>query len=229
MNQNVWKDFIALFYPNICLICDKPMMRAENFICVNCFLSLTRVQRQTSGENDLLAKFAAFPKVVLARSYMAYQRNGPSQQLIHAFKYNGHQMLAFFLGRLMAGESEQLFKENDWDFIVPVPLHKLRQKMRGYNQAELLAYGFGEVLEIPVLNDQVVRIKKTMTQTGKDRISRWQSTKEMYALTDLFRLEGKKVLLIDDVVTTGATISGLIELLSDAGVAEIGVVSLASE
>ncbi len=229
MNHNVWKDFIALFYPNICLICDKPILPVEKFICVNCFMSVTRIQRETSGENDMMTKFAAFPKVVLARSFMAYQRNGPSQQLIHAFKYNGHQMLAFFLGKLMAGESKELFQKNDWDFIVPVPLHKTRERSRGYNQAELLADGFAEVLGISVLIDQAVRVKKTMTQTGKDRISRWQSTKGMYDITEKFKLTGKKVLLMDDVVTTGATISGLIELLDEAGVAEIGVVSLASE
>lgn len=229
MNQNVWNDFIALFYPNICLICDKPIVQTEKFICVNCFLSMAKVQRETCGENDLLSKFAAYPQVTLARSFLEFNRNGPTQQLVHAFKYGGQKMLAFFLGKLMASDCKAFFGENQWDFIVPVPLHSSRQKSRGYNQAEMLALGFGEELEIPVLNDQVSRVKQTKTQTGKNRIARWQSTKNMYGVTEKFMLQSKKVVLIDDVVTTGATISGLVELLAESGVAEIGVVSLASE
>ena len=229
MNQNVWNDFIALFYPNICLICDKPMIQTEKFICVNCFLSLTRVQRANSGEDDLLKRFAAFPKVTLARSFLEFHRNGPTQQLIHAFKYEGQKMLAYFLGKLMATDNETFFKENQWDFVIPVPLHSSRLASRGYNQAEMLAAGFGEELNIPMLNDQVRRTRETKTQTGKNKISRWQTTQNMYELTDQYMLKSKKVILIDDVVTTGATISGLIELLTESGVAEIGVVSLASE
>lgn len=229
MNQNVWNDFIALFYPNICLICDKPVIETEKFICVTCFLSMSRVQRETSGENDLLSKFAAFPKVTLARSFLEFHRNGPAQQLVHAFKYEDQKMLAHFLGKLMASDSKSLFEDHHWDFIIPVPLHSSRQQSRGYNQAEMLANGFGEELDIPVLNDQVLRSKQTKTQTGKNKLARWQSTSNMYELTENFCLQSKRVILIDDVVTTGATISGLIELMEESGVAEIGVVSLASE
>jgi len=229
MNQNVWKDFIALIYPNVCLTCHKPILSAEKFICVNCFLDLTRIQRESEGDNDLIRKFAAFPEVTLARSFMSFKRNGPAQKLVHAFKYNGHQMLAYFLGQLMAGESKQFFSKTDWNFIIPVPLHANRMKERGFNQSELLANGFGEVLNLPVSTDQVERLKKTQTQTGKDRISRWRSTSDIYAVTDQFRMEGKNILLLDDVITTGATISGLIELLTANGVGNIGIVSLASE
>lgn len=229
MNQNVWNDFIALFYPNICLICDKPMIETEKFICVTCFLSMAQVQRESCGENDLLSRFVAFPKVTLARSFLEFHRNGPAQQLVHAFKYEGQKMLAHFLGKLMASDGRAFFEKNEWDFIVPVPLHSSRQLSRGYNQAEMLANGFGEELNIPVLGDQVLRSKQTKTQTGKNKLERWQSTHNMYELTENFCLQSKKVLLMDDVVTTGATISGLIELLEESGVTEIGVVSLASE
>ena len=125
MNQNVWNDFIALFYPNICLICDKPVIETEKFICVTCFLSMARVQHETCGENDLLSKFAAFPKVTLARSFLEFHRNGAAQQLVHAFKYEGHKMLAHFLGKLMASDSKSLFKDHHWDFIIPVPRDSL--------------------------------------------------------------------------------------------------------
>lgn len=229
MNQNVWKDLIALFYPNICLTCDKPMVSGEQYLCLNCFLSLSRVQRETRGENDLLSKFAVYPEVVSARSFMSFEGSPAARKLIHAFKYGGKHSLACFLGRLMAGESRSYYQAGFWNAIVPVPLHSSRLRERGYNQAEKIADGFGEVLDIPVMTDLIVRVKRTHTQTGKNKLNRWKSTSEIYVMTREFDLSGKNILIIDDVVTTGATVSGIIEILIKSGVQHVGIVSLASE
>ena len=229
MNPGIWNDFIGLIFPNICLTCSKPLVASEKFICLDCFMSLPVVPRGTAGENDLEKKFALFPEVTMARSYLVFRSNGPVQKLIHAFKYRGNDRLAIYLGKLMYSENSQFFQERSWDGIVPVPLHRSKQQNRGYNQSEMLARGFSELADVPVLTDQVTRCKKTKSQTGKSKSERWQSMRDVYQLSKNFSCDGKRLILIDDVVTTGATISGLIEVLLEAGVCEIGVLCLASE
>ena len=229
MNHNVWNDFIGLFFPNTCLTCSKPLVVSEKFICLDCFMSLPVVPRTECGESDLIERFALFPEVIIARSFLVFRSNGPVQQLIHAFKYQGNQQLAVHLGKLIFTENPAFFHERQWDGIIPVPLHRSKFRKRGYNQSEMLAAGFSEVSGIPVLTDQVVRVKKTRSQTGKSRSERWQSMQNIYRLSAHFSGQGQRLILIDDVVTTGATISGLIEALLAGGVSEIGVVCLASE
>ena len=229
MNTNVWQAFISLIFPNTCIPCAQPLAPSEQFICLHCLLSLPRVDRIESGESDLLNKFVLYPQVTLARSYLVFRPNSAVQQLVHAFKYKGNQELAGYLGGLIASENVSFFKQRKWDAIVPLPLHKTKKRQRGYNQSELLANGIGEVLDIPVWTDQVIRHKKTTTQTGKSRSERWESMRNIYAIASNFNCVDKRLLLVDDVITTGATMSGLIELLVGAGVKEIGVICLASE
>ncbi|MGB3467122.1 MAG: ComF family protein, partial [Cyclobacteriaceae bacterium] len=206
-----------------------PLVSGENFICLRCFMSLARGQRETSGENDVWSKFVVFPEVTSARSFMSFEGNGPARKLVHAFKYDGQCALAYFLGKLMAGESEDFYRQSAWDYIIPVPLHRSRLRERGYNQSEFMARGFGDTLGIPVEAELLTRFRKTKTQTGKDKLARWKSTAEMYAIAENANLVGKNILVLDDVVTTGATVSGIIEILINSKVNTIGVVSFAGE
>jgi len=120
-------------------------------------------------------------------------------------------------------------RNSQYDYIIPVPLHKKREKKRGYNQSELLSVGFSEIVNIPILTNQIERTKETVSQTKKNKISRWESMRDIYNLTEDFCLQKKHVVIIDDVITTGATISGIVELLIQNDVGKIGIISLATE
>ncbi len=224
MNHNIWKDFISLFYPNTCLICHQILISGEVFTCVHCLLLLS----DKKGVNILSDKFLTYKQVVHTYSMLFFEEKSHVQRLIHSIKYKGNQALAIYLGKLIA-KQDSLAIKGSFDFIVPVPLHPSRKRQRGYNQSELLGLGYSEISKIPLLTDQVKREKKTVSQTKKSKLSRWKNMKQVYGLTLDFKLAGKNVLLIDDVITTGATISGIIDLLILNNVKSIGVISLASE
>lgn len=128
------------------------------------------------------------------------------QHLVHQFKYDGHQSLGRYLGRLMGYELQAYHRFDDTDVLVPLPLHPLRERKRGFNQATVLCEGLAEVLHLPVLREAVERSAFTDTQTRKSRVERWQNMQGKFEVVDAPSLAGRHVLLVDDVVTTGATL-----------------------
>lgn len=127
------------------------------------------------------------------------------QKLMHEFKYRGNKELGLYLGRLL-GRSLQESRFNDIEALVPLPLFPSKEKKRGFNQSQVLCEGITEILSIPVLNDVIVRIADTETQTKKNRVERWQNMEGKFELIDPQSVKGRHVLLIDDVITTGATL-----------------------
>ncbi len=128
------------------------------------------------------------------------------QHLLHQMKYKGARELCVYMGRLMAQQLAQSPWINEIDALVPLPLFAQRERQRGYNQSALLCQGITEVLQKPLLKDVVVRSTATESQTRKNRVQRWQNMEGRFSLTDASKTEGKHLLLIDDVVTTGATL-----------------------
>jgi ComF family protein len=145
------------------------------------------------------------------------------QRLIHALKYEGDRSAGRFLGRMMGHSMMESKRFSDIDVLLPLPLYLSREKERGYNQAVILCRGIQDRMPVPLLEGNLVRMRSTETQTRKDRTARWQNVENSFRVTDAKSLKGARILLVDDVITTGATLESCCEALAGAGPASISI------
>lgn len=197
-------------------------------LCTNCLADLPKTNFHLLRDNTVLNKFAAYPEVSFAYPYLNFSKKGIVQKLLHELKYEGNEEVGIIIGRWFGSELKKVGYDKEIDIIVPVPLHISKYRTRGYNQSEVFARGLAEALEIEMAPRLIKRIKKTMTQTRKGKVERWENVDNIFKVTDQTNLNNKKVLLVDDVVTTGATLNSCIEALVKSGAQSIGVVTIAS-
>jgi ComF family protein len=164
----------------------------------------------------MLTLYAGFPQVREAAAFLLYEREGIVQKLIHEFKYHDNRKLAEYLGEIASPEMRADGMFRDVDFLIPVPLHPRKEWQRGYNQSYRIACGMASVYRLPVRNDVLRRRAYTMSQTRKSVYERHLNTENVFDVKDAHACAGKHVLLIDDVITTGATSIACIEALAAA-------------
>ncbi len=227
--MSLLKDFVELLFPKTCYGCSQLLRGNEETLCSSCFNHLPLTQYHFSEEENPIEKlFWGRIDIQQASAYMFFSKGGIVQQLLHNLKYKGHTEIGHLLGELLGEELKQSPKFNDIDLIVPVPLHPSKQKKRGYNQSEEIAKGISKKLQAPVNTQIMVRTKATETQTKKARFDRWQNVDEKFGLKEASFAENKHILLVDDVITTGATIEACAKILLQAKNAKVSVVTLAS-
>ncbi|MCP4458153.1 MAG: ComF family protein [Cytophagales bacterium] len=197
-------DFISLLYPRVCINCNKGLTKNEEHLCLSCELSLPKSQHLTN-KAELLKKFAFQPKVTDAYVFLDYIKDGIVQKLIHKLKYDGKQELGVWMGIRFGNEIASIINQSI-DLILPIPLHVKRQRIRGYNQSDRIAEGMQEVLASNLANDVVIRQKETATQTRKRKLSRWENMRSVFKVIDPEAVKKKNILIVDDVITTGATL-----------------------
>jgi ComF family protein len=164
---------------------------------------------------ELLNWFNYFTPVSSVRSLLYYRKGGITQKLIHQLKYEGQKELGIELGRWF-GKTLMESSQVDFDCILPIPLHKKRQRQRGYNQSELIASGVSEICRVPVLTGNLIRTTHSSTQTKKKRISRHDSLEGVFRLRKPDEMKEKRILLLDDVITTGATLLAAAQIMAHA-------------
>lgn len=181
--------------------------------------------------HDLNADIVAqkfYGKVALQHAFAYYKfiKGGNVQKILHTLKYRNFPELGIMLG----GWFGYALKEAGYtfDIIIPVPLHRTRLRQRGYNQSDKIAEGMAEVMETPWADDIIVRTQKTITQTGKDRIERFENVSNIFSLEKPDAIKRKRVLVIDDVVTTGSTLEACIIAISGGNCESVSVAALAS-
>ena len=162
-----------------------------------------------------------------AAAYLHYSKGGDVSRLVYELKYYGNGRLGYFLGRCMAAELLPSGFFQGIDYIVPVPLHERKKRKRGYNQSEMLARGLSEVTGIPLFGNLIVRSRYTDTQTRKGSYDRWMNVKDVFECTSAKELENSHILVVDDVMTTGATIVACADALSHVFGLRISVLTLA--
>lgn len=222
------EDFISLFFPHYCLGCGRPLSRKESFICIQCDYQMPKSESYTNESNFVMNKFAGKLKVEHAVANYTFVKGGRIQRVLHKLKYDNLSQLGIFLGQRFGVLLSQYDYQHKYDLIVPVPLHKTRQNVRGYNQSEKIAEGLASVLGLPINSTRMKRIVKTTTQTNKSRMERWLNVDTIFEVTDGDFLKGKRVLLVDDVVTTGATLESCGQELLNAGCEYIGIAVIAA-
>jgi ComF family protein len=222
------KGLEQIFFPNVCASCLRNMAKNEEVICTVCEWKLPYTKFHLIEENTIEKRFWGRVPIERASSFLFFQKGSATQKLISLLKYQNRQDVGKKLGKLYA---QQLLNDNaallNIDVIVPVPLHIDKQKMRGYNQSDSIAFAMGEVLKVPVLNNSVVRIKNNITQTGKSRKDRWENVEKIFEVKFTDKIKGKHILLIDDVVTTGATIEACAAEILSVPNTKVSILTLA--
>lgn len=220
-------SFLSLFFPRCCLACGKPLAKGEECICTMCNINLPRTNYHLQKDNPVEQLFWGKIPLERATSFFYYRKGSDFRQILHQLKYGGQKELGAIMGRYMASEllSSGFFK--GIDVIVPVPLHKKKQQLRGYNQSEWIARGIAAVTGIPIDMELVVRRKNTETQTRKSTFERWENVDGIFELHSSENLQGKHVLIVDDVLTTGATTVACASALIEIEGIRISVLTLA--
>lgn len=224
---SILNDFISLIYPRICMACGKTLMRQEQCICTFCMYHLPRTDFHKEKENPVTKLFWGKINIDTASSYLYFYKKGKVQQLMHNLKYRGHKEIGVFVGNLFGKEllQSQIFKTADC--VIPVPLHPKKERKRGYNQSEMFAIGLSESMKIPVDTKTLIKTTATETQTKKSRFSRWENVKEVFSLQNAEHLKNKHILLVDDVITTGATIESCVAKLQQVDGVKVSIASMA--
>ena len=195
-------------------------------MCLDCLQDLPRTQFHLNPENKVAQLFWGRAYIDNATSWLFFRKGSRYQRLVHYLKYKGLKEIGEELGMLMGNELlESSFQEAD--YIVPVPLHRKKQKQRGYNQSEWIAKGIAVVMQKPLSVNNMVREHFTPTQTRKNRFERWQNVEGIFGVARPEEFKGKHILLIDDVITTGSTLEAAVVAMQKAGAAKVSIATLA--
>lgn len=221
--NDVWE----FFFPRYCVICGKRLLLGEEHFCLECLCALPRIRFNNLEDNEIARLLWGKMPIVRASAFLYYSKGGDVRELLFQLKYYGNQQIGYFLGRCMAKELLPTGFFEGVEGIVPVPLHSKKQKSRGYNQSEILAEGIATVVEIPVLKDVLRRKQYTDTQTHKSNYERWNNVMDVFECTSIERLPYRHVLLVDDVLTTGATLVACADALKGTSELRISVLTLA--
>jgi ComF family protein len=223
--RNLLSNFVDLIFPRCCEGCEKALLGNEETLCTSCRISLPRVGTKGAYKDTLQYKFANIPEVVSTHSFLLFTKRGRVQKLLHAFKYRGNKEAGILLGSMFAQEMLESGELPPADLIISVPLHKKKQKARGYNQSDLLAEGFSITTGIPWSGTALRRTRHTQTQTGKSKTERRENVKGVFEMGE--QITEKNIILIDDVLTTGATLEECVQTLLTSGCEKFYILTIA--
>jgi ComF family protein len=199
-------DVAELFFPKLCIACGNRLITQEKHLCFNCWHDLPITNFHLNDENKVAQLFWGRVRVEHATSFFSYKKGSRYQDLIHFVKYKGLKELGFETGRRFGFVLLDSIHFRDVDIIVPVPLHPKKLKIRGFNQSDWIAAGMAESMQKTISNDNLYRQVDTSTQTQKNRFERWQNVDGIFGVRDPEEFQGKHILMVDDVVTTGSTL-----------------------
>ncbi|MCW3109196.1 MAG: ComF family protein [Segetibacter sp.] len=215
--QSAVTDFIHLFFPHVCAGCGSDVINIEHHLCLHCIADLPFTNFFKHPGNPVEKQFYGRLNVSNAASGYFFTKDSLIESLIYELKYRGNKAIGFYMGEML-GNFLINSRFNDVDIIVPLPLNARRLKKRGYNQSGVLCEGIASVWSKPVITNAVIRKVNTETQTHRGRITRWENMDGVFAVAEPGVIQNKHVLLVDDVVTTGASLEACgSEILKVAG------------
>ena len=225
--KNLVHDFLHLFFPHGCPGCGSDLMGEGQFLCFSCNHQLPFTSFELYPNNPVEKIFWGRIQIQNAMSFLYFSKDSMMQNLLHQFKYKRKKEIGLYFGKMMGKLMMQHDRFCDIEALVPLPLFASKEKIRGYNQSTILCDGIAETMRIPVLKDAIIRTANTETQTHKNRIERWQNIKGKFLLKGEALLKNKHILLVDDVITTGATLEACAAELLKAENTKVSIATLA--
>ena len=211
------QNFSELLYPKLCGGCGNHLYENEEVVCVYCRASLP-LSGECDFENNASEKlFWGKVSITAAASFLFFQKKSSTQHLLHQLKYQQKENIGEWLGEQFAYSLQSKGRFAAVEIIIPIPLHPSRIKFRGYNQCDAIARGMASVLQIPIVNGVLIRSVATQSQTKKNRFQRFENMNSVFSLAQVSAIKGKNILLLDDVLTTGATLISAAQVLQQAG------------
>lgn len=220
------QDFVQLFYPKLCVNCGDHLGDGEDMICFDCLSKLAYTHLHEIPGNTFEQRFYGRGRIEMATTYLFFEKGNISQGILHNIKYRGLYRLAEIMGNHFGAELKG-GRWEDIDVLIPVPLHPKKLQIRGYNQAEWIAKGIGQTLDKPVITDILFRTTANETQTKKTAEERQENVKGIFTAHNLDKIIGKHIAIVDDVLTTGATLESCANAFRGCDV-KISILALAS-
>ncbi len=222
------RDFFCLIFPHYCLGCQESMVSGEEILCTRCLVEIPRTYYHTHPEdNPMHKKFWGRINLRYAFAFVRYRKSGKVQTILHQLKYNRHPEISTFFGNIYGKELAESVDLGPFDLVVPVPLYISKERIRGYNQSDGFAKALAAHLEAEFNNRLLVRNQASSTQTRKSRSKRWKNVSEIFSVKYPKAIENKNILLVDDVVTTGATLEACAQRIMDCHPASLSVCTIA--
>jgi len=225
--MKLFKHIIDLFYPRVCAGCGNLLLEGEETVCTTCRFLLPKTGYELNPGNPLAQMFFGQMPFNAVMAEFFFSKSGRVQQLIHGLKYHGSRENGLFLGREIGKSLVQAPDYQGIDVIIPIPLHPKKEKIRGYNQSAVIAEGISQTTDIHVDEKIMFRAIFTATQTKMTREDRWNNVENIFILKSPERLKNKHVLLVDDVITTGATLMSAGKALMQVEGIKISVATVA--
>lgn len=228
MRTNWFKSLLDILYPKLCITCENQLQINENQICTSCLLDLPYTDTHKVGIIALENKFVGRVDVAKIFSFVRFSKKSGVQKLLHALKYKANEKIGndigVYYGKLIKKEVE----EYKLDYLLPVPIHPKKLKIRGYNQAEVFSKGLSESLEIKTLTDVLLKTRETVSQTKENKQERFENIKGSFKIIEAGILKGKNIAIVDDVLTTGATLEEIAQILKNVGVSKVVIITIAT-
>ncbi|MBR1687348.1 MAG: ComF family protein [Prevotella sp.] len=208
MKTSFWSRLLDLLSPRLCTVCGQRLSLSELSLCQRCYLHLPRTGFALSPDDNEMARlFWGLLPIERAAALFYYEPQSEAARLVYDLKYHNHPDIGTDIGRMMAAELQPTGFFEGIDALIPVPLARKRQRQRGYNQSECIARGISEITHLPIVTNAVGRTRFDESQTGLSRWSRQTNVEARFTARETGQLEHCHVLLIDDVCTTGATLT----------------------
>jgi ComF family protein len=225
--RSILADTVHLFYPHTCCGCGSDLLNEKSLLCLRCIHELPHTSEALYLGNHTENLFIGRLLIQAACSEFYFSKASIVQQLIHELKYKGNTDIGFYLGEMVGRNLLASGRFSNIDLLLPLPLHPAKERKRGYNQAAIICNGISSVMNIPVSTGNLVRQRFTETQTRKHRDDRWENVDGSFAILNEPALRGKHILLVDDVITTGATLEACGQCILNIAETRLSIAALA--
>ena len=220
-------DLLYLFFPEACAACGRSLVNQEKTICTVCRFKIPKTNYHQWKNNPMEKHFWGRVNFEMAISFLYFGKETKVQELLHQLKYKGREDVGIFMGELYGSELKEQHAIDAVDFIVPVPLHPSRERFRGYNQAFKFGKGISDATGIPIRTDFLLREIASSTQTKKSRFERWKNVEQIFVAEKTNEWQGKHVLIVDDVMTTGSTLEACSRALLNTSEVKLSAATIA--
>src|ERR1700688_3401888 len=221
------KSLLHLFFPYTCCGCGTDLITENILFCIYCQACMPLTCFEYFPSNPIEKIFWGRAGIEAAAAHLYFTTGSAVQHSLHLLKYKSKKEIGIYFGQRMGESLIHSFRFSECEIIIPLPLFAARDKKRGYNQTTMIAIGLSQQLKIPVIEDAIIRVKKTETQTHKSRIQRWKNMESTFEIRNPQKIYGKHILLVDDVITTGASLEACARALLGIPGVRISIACLA--